>query len=513
MNNQCSSVVLWYAYSDNSFFETLYFVGNLLLNPNVKKQLLKVRKVFNIELKILKITEPKMNLRLDSRTQKLLIGYSIYIRDKNNEDGVGKKRKNLYLGKENLFEDQILKLRFKTYIEKIIDEVQISIKNLGSEQDSLVAWTEKFTSNKTRYGNIELSEKTLKNGKRTFNVLIDYLNVLAPEMLNIWNWVGDGKRVLLDYLKHKQKSIQNPKLKYKRQWKNSTTKQNYNEIKIFFKWIHLQIEGFPSTEFLNIPLTPTKTKTSSFTQQEILKVKEFVNDKINTNEWGWFCKMLMVLMETGCRIKELEQMKIRQLNISDRSWLIHGKSRFGGKIRLNRLSEQIWNIIVPLISDSEGNLVKDKEYVFHKKYYRSLNNKEEPNNNTLTEDRQNPIPHQTFRRRFNLMVKELGLSKELTPHSCRRYYITEMLIKTNGNIPLIGELVGHSDWKTTQKYAKPVLLKDTKIDLGIFDSKGVSIPIMITNQMRSDLENMGYTKTKISSLKPEQAHEIIQRGF
>ena len=60
------------------------------------------------------------------------------------------------------------------------------------------------------------------------------------------------------------------------------------------------------------------------------------------------------------------------------------------------------------------------------------------------------------------MVKELGLSKELTPHSCRRYYITEMLIKTNGNIPLIGELVGHSDWKTTQKYAKPVLLKDTK---------------------------------------------------
>ena len=104
MNNQCSSVVLWYAYSDNSFFETLYFVGNLLLNPNVKKQLLKVRKVFNIELKILKITEPKMNLRLDSRTQKLLIGYSIYIRDKNNEDGVGKKRKNLYLGKENLFE-------------------------------------------------------------------------------------------------------------------------------------------------------------------------------------------------------------------------------------------------------------------------------------------------------------------------------------------------------------------------------------------------------------------------
>tara|TARA_R110001592_G_scaffold48553_2_gene152657 strand:- start:151 stop:1149 length:999 start_codon:yes stop_codon:yes gene_type:complete len=332
-------------------------------------------------------------------------------------------------------------------------------------------------------------------------------------MLDVWNWVDNGNDVLLKFLKYKQQPNQSSELKYKRQWKNSTTKQNYNEIKVFFGWLNRELEGFPKTDFLNIPLTPTKVKTSSFSQQEILKVIEFVEDNLSSKRWGWFCEMLIVLMETGCRIKEIEKMKIKHLNITDRTWLIHGKGRYGGKVRLNRFSNRVWNIIIPLISDADGNVLKNKEYVFHRRYYRLRKTKENPTKMDFIEDRKAPIPNQTFRQRFKLMIDELELSDDLTPHSCRRYYITQMLIKTNGNIPFVSEIVGHSNWTTTQKYAKSVLLKDTKTELGIFNTKQVSIPLMITQKMRIELKNLGYTEPKISSLKVEQAHEIIQRGF
>jgi hypothetical protein len=36
---------------------------------------------------------------------------------------------------------------------------------------------------------------------------------------------------------------------------------------------------------------------------------------------------------------------------------------------------------------------------------------------------------------------------------------------------------------------------------------------MITQEIRKKLIGMGYTKEKISTLKPEQAHEIMERGF
>ena len=88
-----------------------------------------------------------------------------------------------------------------------------------------------------------------------------------------------------------------------------------------------------------------------------------------------------------------------------------------------------------------------------------------------------------------------------------------MLKKTNGNIPLVAELVGHSDWSQVKRYTKSVLLDKGSTNVGLFDENKVSIPIFITKKMKLKLEDMGYTDSKIKTLKPEQAHEIILRGF
>ena len=43
--------------------------------------------------------------------------------------------------------------------------------------------------------------------------------------------------------------------------------------------------------------------------------------------------------------------------------------------------------------------------------------------------------------------------------------------------------------------------------------KGVSIPLMITNQMRMDLSILGYTKDEMKHLTPKECWEIINKGL
>ena len=86
-----------------------------------------------------------------------------------------------------------------------------------------------------------------------------------------------------------------------------------------------------------------------------------------------------------------------------------------------------------------------------------------------------------------------------------------MLIKSGGNIPQVAELVGHSSWDMVKHYAQSVITDDTETNVGLFNT--ASVPIMITQEIRKKLIGMGYTKEKISTLKPEQAHEIMERGF
>ena len=63
----------------------------------------------------------------------------------------------------------------------------------------------------------------------------------------------------------------------------------------------------------------------------------------------------------------------------------------------------------------------------------------------------------------------LKLDEKLTPHSCRRYFITEMLKKTNGNIPLVAQLVGHNTWDVVRLYTKNVVSETDEVNVGIFN--------------------------------------------
>ena len=65
------------------------------------------------------------------------------------------------------------------------------------------------------------------------------------------------------------------------------------------------------------------------------------------------------------------------------------------------------------------------------------------------------------------MIVELKLNTKLTPHALRRFFITEMLKKTNGNIPLIAQLVGHSTWDIVRRYTKNVVDENIDVNVGV----------------------------------------------
>ena len=44
-----------------------------------------------------------------------------------------------------------------------------------------------------------------------------------------------------------------------------------------------------------------------------------------------------------------------------------------------------------------------------------------------------------------------------------------MLKKTNGDIPLVAQLVGHNTWDVVKLYTKDLVDKSKKVNVGLFD--------------------------------------------
>ena len=77
-----------------------------------------------------------------------------------------------------------------------------------------------------------------------------------------------------------------------------------------------------------------------------------------------------------------------------------------------------------------------------------------------TEDSDRAFPYFTYHGNNNIKLyhwlKESGITKKLTFHDSRGTFITNLIIKTNGNLEVTRRIVGHKDLKTTQGYNKLV---------------------------------------------------------
>ncbi len=140
--------------------------------------------------------------------------------------------------------------------------------------------------------------------------------------------------------------------------------------------------------------------------------------------------ILEVLYATGIRISELTNLKMQDVDFTNKVVRVFGK---GSKERIVPINKYALKYL-GMYLDIRGSFLKGKltDYMF-------LNSKGEA------------ISRESFGLELNKIVKKQGLNKRVTPHMLRHSFATHML-NQGADLRSIQELLGHSDISTTTIY-------------------------------------------------------------
>ena len=428
------------------------------LSKKQKTQLNNLRKWVVKERKRLRLpSEPKFSYTADSYTNKIQLCYSIPYQDgfdKNGKTKVKKKQKKSFVKYISL--DSWKDIRVKDDYETISRESETAIGQIYLDESSLIFWLDKYLT-PNRKGTRVLSPNSIRADKSLLEQFYRWLEEHKPKYLNIWEWTEDGEKVLEEYLQYKQLhgGVKN------RPWKQTTLHNSYTRIKSLFNWISYKERNYPSNVIGKMDVPNSKPQTFTFTDREMDKVKDFMKEYREDVSWGWFIPILRVLLTTGCRISEAVSMRIDDLDFDERNWTILGKGNKKRKIRFKKgekTADTCWDEILKHLVDDNG-VVIDKEFVFHFNIYRKPN--KDGRGGGWKELIHKHYNQSGFQHKFRDMKKMLKINPKLTPHACRRYFITQMLLQTDGNIPLVSQVVGHSSWEMVHHYTKSLIKEDT----------------------------------------------------
>lgn len=137
--------------------------------------------------------------------------------------------------------------------------------------------------------------------------------------------------------------------------------------------------------------------------------------------------MVEFMLTSGCRVKELHLLDLKDVDLENRSAHVLGK---GGKIRQVHFSEKC-GVLLELYLPSRR---KEANALFV----------------TSTGKR---LGIQAIRKIVRKLGEEAGLDSRLHPHRFRHTFATELLAK-GAELAFIGEELGHTQLSTTQIYAK-----------------------------------------------------------
>jgi site-specific recombinase XerD len=147
--------------------------------------------------------------------------------------------------------------------------------------------------------------------------------------------------------------------------------------------------------------------------------------------------ILELLFSTGLRVSELTNLNRDNVNLKKDEFTVRGK---GGKLRIVFLSETAKQSIKNYLDkrqDPEPAL-----FVAHDRAQKSENRKEQKEHN---------ISPRSVQRIVEKYSKAAGITKEITPHTLRHTFATDLL--SNGaDIRAVQSMLGHENITTTQIY-------------------------------------------------------------
>lgn len=143
--------------------------------------------------------------------------------------------------------------------------------------------------------------------------------------------------------------------------------------------------------------------------------------------------MFNMFYSTGCRLSELTEMKISDIDIPSRRALVTGK---GNKQRYVFLTERAVSML--------------QEYLPQRREVLEQTGCED-DGTLLINKKGRKLPLSTIHIIFDRYRAELGLTKKFTPHVFRHTFATRLL-DNDSDIRIVQELLGHESIGTTQIY-------------------------------------------------------------
>ncbi len=216
---------------------------------------------------------------------------------------------------------------------------------------------------------------------------------------------------------------------YDKRYSKKTIARCVSTLKSFFKY--LMSEGIISNNPALLISSPKLDKRlpNYVTYEEletILKVPDR-NSKLGLRD----ALILEMIYSTGIRVSELVNMKLEDINFSNRQIKILGK---GNKERYVMYGEVCENLLRDYLRKSRPELSKGRNnsYLF-------LNNLG------------NKLSERGIELIFSNIIKKSGLKIHLTPHTLRHTFATHLL-NEGADLKSVQELLGHENLSTTQIY-------------------------------------------------------------
>lgn len=188
------------------------------------------------------------------------------------------------------------------------------------------------------------------------------------------------------------------------------------------------------TRDLNLNLNLSRPKIEKkipiyLSQNEMFNLLDVETDKIPSKFPLRDSAILELLYATGIRCSELVNIKIKDINLDNRTVKIKGK---GSKERLIPFNSKSLEKITKYIKVERALIFDPEEHLFL-----NLNNEQ--------------LSSRTIQRIIKMFRKFLNIEKKITPHKIRHSFATHLL-NEGVDIRTLQELLGHSSISSTEKY-------------------------------------------------------------
>lgn len=265
-----------------------------------------------------------------------------------------------------------------------------------------------------------MSSNTIRSYTKTFKLLIEYLvNSKNIKLQNI-NFSTITREIIVDFLNYLEKENNNT---------IRTRNQRLAAIKSFYQYCSIEeVENINNiNKILTIRAKKTIDKTIEYLTEEELKT---LFDSIDLNsKFGRRDLMLLTLLyDTAARESEIVNLRLEKIKLDSGCIILHGK---GNKERVVRIMQNTKDMLIKYIKEFG---ISHDDYLFNNKKHKH---------------------GETFLRKVCYKYLNCVQGKRISPHVIRHTRAMHLL---DHGVPLIyiQELLGHSDIKTTEIYAKAI---------------------------------------------------------